>query len=130
MLQEGLAFLTTELEEFASQTVTYETDQGSGDVSATFGQKLLKLQDDIGNLRVEWTDMDFCIPSANLFRIFDQDFIPQRGHLIHLVPKFQPDSVQTFEVAPYGNEGPWKWADPHQSMFRIHTKWIKAEPYS
>lgn len=120
LLADGLAFLTQQLKAYASQTVTYARGYDSVDVQATFGNKLLKLDDGFGGIRMEWTDIDFLIPAADL-DFGDGMLTPTRGDLVHVTIGSQ---VQTFEVLPIGNEPAWRWSDPHQSMYRIHTKWI------
>jgi hypothetical protein len=118
MLQQGLAYLTQALKASASQTVTYVRGTQSVDVQAVLGSKLLKIDDGFGGLRIQWTDMDFLIPGADL--TFDGDpIIPHRGDLIYLPIG---DQIQQFEVVPFGNEPPWRWSDPNQTMVRIHTK--------
>lgn len=125
LLKSGLAWLTGQLKANASQTVTYARGMDSVSVQATFGQKLLKIDDGFGGIRIEWTDMDFCIPAADL--TFGSGLvIPERGDLVHV---HIGADTETFEVFPFGNEPPWRWSDPHQSMLRIHCKHIGTEPY-
>lgn len=122
-LQSGMAFLSTQLTKHASQTVTYSRDADSVDVHATYGKKLLKLADGMGGFRMEWTDMDFLIPAADL--VLNGSLItPLRGDLIHIS---QGGQVQTFEVFPYGSEPPWRWSDPYQLTARIHAKHVGTE---
>ena len=124
MLADGLAWLTDQLKANASQPVTYARGYDSVDVRATFGKKLLKLDDGFGGIRMQWTDMDFLIKAADLSFTPGSIITPTRGDLIHVT---YASDVQTFEVFPFGNEAPWRWSDPHQSIYRIHTKWINAE---
>ncbi len=126
ILKDGLAFLTAQLKANASQTITYARGLNSVDVQATFGKKLLKLDDGLGGIRMEWTDMDFLIPAADL-KFGSTPITPERGDLIYLT---EPYDVQVFEVMPYGSDPAWHWSDPHQSMYRIHAKFIDDEPYS
>jgi hypothetical protein len=70
--------------------------------------------------------MDFCIPAADMV-IDGQPLTPARGHKVLVTAG---ESVETFEVLPYGNEPAWRWADPHQSILRIHGKHIDDEPYT
>lgn len=127
ILGQGLAWLTDQLREHASEAVTYARGDASVDVQATLGSKLLKLDDGDGGIRMERTDMDF------LVRASDLDFgggpvRPQRGDVVYLPVG---GTLQVFEVVPYGgSDGPWRWADPHQSMLRIHAKHVGEEPYS
>ncbi len=126
MLKDGLAFLTSQLKAYASQTVTYARGYDSVEVQATFGQKLLKIDDGFGNIRMEWTDLDFCIPAADLHFGDLVTITPTRGDLIYILAG---DQYETFEVMPFGGDAAWRWSDPHQSMYRIHAKHIGTEAY-
>mgnify|MGYP001176916635 FL=1 len=126
LIRVGLSLLTQTLKATASQPVTYVRGLDSVDVRATFGRKLLKLDDGAGGIRMEWTDMDFLIPSADLV-IGGESITPQRGDRVFMLAG---ENVQEFEVMPFGSDPAWIWSDPHQSMFRIHAKHIGSEPYS
>lgn len=126
MLQWGLAALTSTMIAHASQPIVYARGTDSVETRATFGSKLLKLDDGQGGVRMEWTDMDFLIP-ADGFEFGGTAIEPQRGDVVYLIAG---DAVQQFEVVPYGSDPAWRWADPHQSMLRIHAKHIGEEPYS
>jgi hypothetical protein len=123
LIATGLAWLTQQLKAYASETVTYARGQNQVDVQATFGRKLLKLDDGSG-VRVEWTDLDFLIPAADLTFDGVTPITPQRGDVVYVG---QGTDLQTFQVFPFGGEPPWRWADPHQTMFRIHTKYINVQ---
>lgn len=123
LLQTGLAWLSGQLRANASQTVTYARGASSVTVQAVYGQKLLKLDDGRGGIRMEWVDMDFLIDANDL--TFDGGVTwvtPQRGDLIAATVNGE---AQTFEVRPYGSDAPWRWSDPHQTMYRIHTKQVQ-----
>jgi len=123
ILQAGLAWQTLQFQKFSSQMVTYARKYQSVDVPAMLGKKLLKIDDGFGGWRIQWTDMDFLIASAVL--MFDvEPIIPHRGDIIHLPIGNQ---IQNFEVFPFGNDPPWRWTEPNQTMLRIHTKYIDSE---
>jgi hypothetical protein len=124
VLKNGLAWLTGQLRDHASETVTYARGYDSVDVPAVFGRKLLRIADETG-IRVEWTDMDFLIAADDLV-IGGERIEPQRGDIIYAVDPY--DSI-AFEVMPYGDEPAWRWADPHKSMLRIHAKHIDTEQF-
>lgn len=130
LLKDGLAFLTKQLRAHASQTVTYARGANSVQVQATFGSKLLKLNDMFGNIRLEWTDLDFCIPAADLESILIDPNDPDHGDEIFVIQADQ-NEVQVYEVEHVNGEPPWRWSDPHQSMYRIHAKYMRTEsiPY-
>lgn len=125
LLADGLSFLTKQLRQFASQTVTYVRGDESFEVQATFGKKLLKFEHSAGGIRMEWTDMDFLIPKSDMVFDLDDTQTPLRGDLIYVTID---DTVEVFQAFPYGGSEPvWHWADPHQSMFRIHCKHVETE---
>lgn len=126
MLRDALAHLTDTLAEHAAQAVTYTRGAESVEVRATFGQKLLKLADVDGGIVMQWTDMDFCIPAADLV-LGGAAVEPRRGDQIAVTIG---ETVQTFEVFPFGNEPHWRWSDPNQTMIRVHTKRLRTEPLS
>jgi hypothetical protein len=126
LLARGLAWLTGQFQAHASQPVVYRRGVDAVAVCATFGQKLLKLDDGEGGVRMEWTDMDFLIPAASL-DFGDGPFLPERGDLIDIDAGA---TVETFEVAPYGFEAAWRWSDPHRTLVRIHAKHVGTEAYS
>ena len=124
LLKTGLAWLTSQLRTHAAETVTYVRGYDSLDVPATFGKKLLRLSDEYG-IRVEWTDMDFLIAADDLV-IGGERITPERGDIIQIAMAYDD---QAFEVQPFGSEPAWRWADPHQSMMRIHTKRIDLSQF-
>jgi hypothetical protein len=125
MLSYGLSWLSNELITNASEPITYVRGTSYVDVQATLGKKLLKLDDGLGGIRMEWTDMDFLIKANDL--TFDGvQVIPERGDLVYMQLMNQ---MQIFEVTPFGGTEPaWVWCDPFQTMYRIHTKYVDANP--
>jgi hypothetical protein len=123
MIAEALAALTETFVEFGSRPATYVVGAETiADMPVTLGSKILKVDDGMGGIRFEYTDMDFLIASRFLILpSTSQPITPDIGHLIRVT---MPNDVQTFEVFPFGNEPPWRWADPNQTMYRIHTKLI------
>lgn len=126
MLEWGLTAMSATMKAVASQSVTYARGLDSVDVRATYGKKLLKLSDGQGGTRMEWTDMDFLIDAADLV-LGGESIEPARGDAIYLIAG---DVVQQFEVAPYGDEPPWRWSDPYHLKYRIHAKHVADEPYA
>jgi hypothetical protein len=93
-------------------------------VQATFGKKLLRLDDGTGGYRLEWTDMDFLIPARSM-AISGTPITPMRGDVVKVSVG---GLYQKFEVRPYATESAWRWSDPGQTMLRIHAKFIGTEP--
>ena len=124
LLKTGLAWLTGQLAANASQSVVYRRGGAESTVRAVLGQKLLRLLEADGGVRVEWTDLDLCIPAADLV-VNGVPIEPERGDEIRIA---RADGVvETFEVHAYGGESCWRWADPHRSMARVHVKLIGSE---
>lgn len=124
LLKSGLAWLTGQLAANASQSVIYRRGGAEATVRATVGQKLLRLQDLDGGIRMEWTDLDLCIPAADLV-VNGVPIEPERGDEVRVT---RADGVvETFEVHAFGNEPPWRWSDPHRSMARVHLKLVGSE---
>jgi hypothetical protein len=88
-----------------------------------FGEQcrtLLKLDDGMGGVRMEWTDRDYLIRVEDL-ALGGSPAPPQRGDQIREVVGSE---MLVYEVLAPGGEPPWRWADPHRQMYRIHTKQI------
>lgn len=129
ILADGLAFLTRQFTEYVSEPATYARGYDAVDVRVTLGKKLLKLEDADGGIRMEWTDLDACIPTADFDFGNGVMITPERGDLLYVTIG---NHVQVFEAFPYGGtESVWRWADPiGQTMVRIHFKHIDSEgPY-
>lgn len=124
MLADGLSWLTDQLAANASWPATYARGYDSVDVSIIPGEQLLKLDDGFGGIRMEWTDLDACIPVRG-FTFSADPITPQRGDLLHLT---RGDEVKTFEVLPFGNE-PTHRLIHLGSAWRIHLKLIDVEAF-
>ncbi len=124
MLKTGLAFLTTQLTTHASQPIVYRRESDAATVQAVFGQKLLRIEGMAGDLRVEWTDMDFCIPTVDLV-LCGEPIEPKEGDQVDIL--LDDGGTETFQVYRFGEDVAWRYADPHRSMVRVHTKLINSE---
>ena len=125
MIQDAIVnYLVPTLKEYASQEVVYVRGTQSVTVSATFGQKLLKTHDQFGGIRMEWTDLDFIIIASELH--FEDGILitPTRGDLVYVTVVSE---MQAYEVLPFGNEPCWRWSDPYNLQYRIHTKHVDTE---
>jgi hypothetical protein len=123
LLQSGQAWLADQLHEHVATQVTYRRSTDEVTVRATIGRTLLKLDDGYGGVRMVWTDRDYLIRGADLV-LGGNPVQPQRGDQIREVVGAQ---TLVYEVLAPGEEPPWRWADPHRQMFRIHTKQIATE---
>ena len=126
MLKTGIEALGQWLKDFASQPVTYQRGSDSVDLMASYGPKLLKIDDGMGGIRLEWTDEDFKFLGAD-FHFADGAVIePRRGDLVYATLSGQ---VQAFEVLPFGSEPCWRWCDPYHVNIRVHTKHVDTEQF-
>jgi hypothetical protein len=120
MLTSAVDWLNSQLQDYASQTVTYRrpaTGQ-SVSLSATYGRQLLSVTDRAGHVKVERADRDFIFPAASLI-LGGLVVTPQKGDTVTLA------NGDVFEVTPMGlNEPEWKYSDPFQTMIRVHCKAI------
>lgn len=125
MLKDGMAWLAGQLKASCSVEVAYTRGYDTVLVQATLGRKLLKLDDGLGNVRMEWTDLDLIIKADDLILPHDSEpLTPERGDVIFVEA---PYDTEIYEVAPYGNEPCWRWCDPHQTMVRIHAKRVDVQ---
>ena len=123
LLQAGQAWLANQLHEHVATEVTYRRGADEAIVRATIGRTLLKLDDGYGGVRMVWTDRDYLIRAADLL-VSGNPIQPQRGDQIREVVGTR---TLVYEVLAPGEEPPWRWADPHRQMVRIHTKQIAIE---
>lgn len=129
LLGWGLGILTRRLKAYASEPCTYARGYQSVDVDAVIGEKLLKLQDADGNIRMEHTDLDACIPTDGFDFGDGVPITPERGDLLYVTIGGQ---VQVFQAFPYGGtESVWHWSDPiGQTEVRVHFKHVETQgPY-
>ncbi len=124
LLREGQAWLANQLHQHVAADVVYRRGAEEVAVRATIGRTLLKLDDGMGGVRMEWTDRDYLIRAADL-ALGGNQVQPQRGDQIRETVGAQ---TLVYEVLAPGNEPPWRWADPHRLMYRIHAKQIATEP--
>jgi hypothetical protein len=123
LLQSGQAWLADQLNVHVATEVQYRRGADELAVRATIGRTLLKLDDGYGGVRMVWTDRDYLIRAADLV-LGGNPAQPQRGDQIREVVGVE---TLVYEVLAPGEEPPWRWADPHRQMLRIHTKQIASE---
>lgn len=123
MLQSGQEWLADQLKQHASRPVVYGRGIEQVSVQATIGRTMLKLDDGYGGVRIEWTDRDFLIQTADL--ILGAALVtPERGDWIR---ETVGANTSVYEVMAYGGEPPWRFSDPFGKLLRIHTKFIGVE---
>ncbi len=123
LLESAQAWLADQLHEHVAKQVTYRRGIEEATIRATIGRTLLKLDDGYGGVRMVWTDRDYLIRVADLV-LGGNRAEPQRGDKVQEIVGTQ---TLEYEVLAPGQEPPWRWADPHRQMYRIHTKHIATE---
>ncbi len=123
LLRKGADWLAGKLQSHAGELVVYRRGVLSVEVTASVGKTLLKLNDGVGGVRMEWTDADFIIPAALLI-LGGSAVLPARGDKIIRTLK---GKVLTYEPMASGGEPPWRWSDGYQTLLRVHTKQVKTE---
>jgi hypothetical protein len=124
MLAWGAAALSATLQAHASEPVIYRRGGQAVALCATPGQTLLRLSDEFGGTRIEWTDQDFIIPRSALV-LGGNATLPRRGDRIE---REIGGELHVFEVRPYGPDEPqWRWSDRSRTIVRIHAKRLTTE---
>jgi len=105
-LQQGLAWLTDRLQQFASRPVTYRRGAAAVVVSATAGRTTGESTDSQG------------------LRIQTEVRLPERGDRIE---ESTGREIVVFEVVPLGSEPPYRYCDPCRTLLRIHVREMERE---
>lgn len=92
-------------------TITYQGGGADLTISATKGTSGHQVDTQTGI--ISWFDQDWLIPASVLGRT------PATGHKIVV-------GTEVYEVLANTGEEAWRWSDNHQTIYRIHTKRIKA----
>ena len=121
LFEHGFRALTSKLVRHGSVDAVYGRGDEEVNVKATIGSKLLKVDDGMGGLKIQWTDLDFLIPVSDLVLPYLGPIRPQREDMIYLI---MPYDVQSFQVYPFGSEPEWRYTDPFENLYRIHTKYV------
>jgi len=118
LLKEGAEFLAEVRDDHNSRQVTYSRGVFSVVVQAALGRKLLRLGDEFGTVRMEWTGRDYIIRAVDLV-LNSVVTLPLKGDLIS-------DSVdgETYKVLAPGDEPVWQPHDNHGVSLRVHTKLV------
>lgn len=116
LLQKGLEFLESQRQQHMAQEVTYKRGADSVAVLATFGKTEYQVEESEG-ITVGAEVVDFLITAADLV-IQDQSIQPKYGDQIVV------EGQGAHEVLDLPGVGCWRYSDPYQMTFRIHTKKI------
>src|SRR5690349_14442899 len=99
-LARGLAWLSGQLQAHASEPVVYARGGSRVALCATFGRTRFEVRDDLGVVRLEWSDRDFLIPAVSL-KPGGSATTPRRGDVITYTDA--DGAGHTFEVFPFGS---------------------------
>lgn len=141
-LKQNLAWLTDRLTENAADVVRYERAGDSVLCRAVYGEKMLRIDDGAGGVRMEWSDLDFCIPVSQLVlggtaTAVDDDGVPtaivggeritpRRGDRIFVEGAY--GETRVYRVMPLDSMGDSTHRLIHLGdAWRIHTKWVEEE---
>ncbi len=102
-------------------TVTYRRGEESFEVTAVIGSTKVEIADQNGR-RVRVEVRDYLLASADLL-IDEQPIEPQNGDVIE---QTIGTNVNSYEVTPLGADDCWRFSDPGQLEYRIHTKRISV----
>lgn len=120
MLADGQRWLADALATEVADTVAIVSgSQRTEGVPATIGRTQYEITDDLGAVRLTWTDQDFLIRPAD-FQFGGTPADPKRGMKIE---KTRGTAVLIYEVMAPGGSQEAK-LDEHGTMWRIHTKFV------
>jgi len=122
LLHQGAAWLTAQLQQFASRQVTYRRGETSVVVQATAARTTGESTDTQG-LRIQTEVRDWLIPTKSLV-LGGTPILPERGDRIE---EQTDEEVVVFEVVPVGSEPPYRYCDPFRTLLRIHVREIDRE---
>jgi len=111
LLAYGIGWVARKLIAHASRPIVYRRGANEVAVNAVVGRTLLKLDDDYGGVRVEWTGRDFWVVADDLV-LGGQKTLPQRGDQIL---ENEDGRTVIYEVLAPCDE-------PDHVMIRIHAK--------
>jgi hypothetical protein len=114
LLETAAATLATIRAAHAATAITYTRGATSLSLTASAGQPPAAVVESSG-LVTEVVIRDYLIEAADITALSD----PLTGDRI-------TEGTRTFEVLPLGGEGCWRWHDPGQTTYRVHTKEVAA----
>lgn len=117
LLQSAASWLSGQLKEHVSQTVTFRRGVQTCSVQATIGNALFESHGELGPT-VQIKTRDYLIETADLV-LAGQAVLPQRDDVIVEV------NGDEYQILP-GDDGVyWRNSDPYRIRIRIHTKQVR-----
>jgi hypothetical protein len=122
MMKTGVTWHAAKLKSHLSQTVVYRRGSLTVPISATFGDSGHDIVTPDG-LIIEVHSRDFTFTVADLV-LNGVLTTPERGDKVEFT---DPDDGlrYTHELMSLSNEPAWRYADPYNKTYRIHTERIK-----
>lgn len=128
ILKDAMAWLDMMEVLSISREVEYSrTTGGATDscvLNATVGTSVLKVSDDVGNVRIVRPDRDYLVTAADLI-LGGAVTLPQRGDRIR--DPQDDGTVSVYEVVAPSGEPEWRPSDPDGIKLRVHCKRIATE---
>ena len=122
LLQQGQAWLSKKLTQFASREVIFRRGDSEFKVTATIGKTVAE-QDSGDGLILKAEIRDYLINTSDL-ALSGERILPKRGDQII---EDHDGQYHVYEVLPIGNQRAWRYSDPFRIKLRIHTKRIGEE---
>jgi hypothetical protein len=113
MLRDGAAWLAQQIDDHATDPVTYSRDSVSLSIQATKGSNSFDSEQADGSM-IRFESVDFLITASTLVPLMG---LPQDGDLIH-------DGEHTYELLALSGVQPFRYSDRHRTKLRVHTKQI------
>lgn len=126
--QSALQHLKNRLSDKVGSNVVYYRKNGSVTIECSLrvwqGRTVYRIEDS-GGSRVEWGDRDYLIP-VDLLILDSIKSEPRRGDWIIETFEGSPVETERFEISAPENEQAWRYSDFACTLFRVHTKRMKA----
>lgn len=123
LLKTGAEWLAGQLKAHAGHAIEYRRGGSSVALTAIHGRTLLKLSDDYGGVKMEHTDRDYLIASADLV-LSGNPVLPQKGDVI---AEEEDGTTYVYEVLAPPGEPPWRWSGADRVLMRVHVKLVGTE---
>jgi hypothetical protein len=123
LLKTANAWLQRQRTRYAASPVTYGRAAAAVGVRASYGRTFYQVTDAEG-FQVGKESWDFLVNAADLV-IDERAAEPAVGDRI-LVGEL--DDALAYEVMNVDGERCWRWADSFRLTYRIHTKFVGAQP--
>jgi hypothetical protein len=115
--EQAFERLNQRLKDRVGKQIIYHAGNNSINITTVIGRTAFRIRD--WNVsRLLWSDRDYFVNVDDLV-INGVKIQPARGHWFE---EITPQSTETFEVSAPDGEQTWRYSDPEQTVYRIHTK--------